>query len=110
MFTAKEVDFNTLKESPLRNETSADGRGFAVANGVAGAVVNAIKLLEPNLSILIGNLNPLLIEVSSLGSNIIASCNIKSPRIYYLFLCYWYMIVIVKIIFYFLIYILIRGD
>ena len=51
MFTAKEVDFNTLKESPLRNETSADGRGFAVANGVAGAVVNAIKRLEPTRDI-----------------------------------------------------------
>lgn len=51
MFTAKGVDFNSLKEKPLKNETSADGRGFAVANGVAGAVVNAIKRLDPNREI-----------------------------------------------------------
>ncbi len=51
MFVAKNVDFNTLKENPLRNETSADGRGFAVAGGVANAVVNAVKKLNPDLEI-----------------------------------------------------------
>lgn len=48
MFTAKGVDFNTLKENPLRNVTTADGRGFAVANGVAGAVVNAVSRIAPD--------------------------------------------------------------
>ncbi len=47
MFVAKNVDFNKLKENPLKNETSADGRGFAVAGGVAQAVVNVINRLEP---------------------------------------------------------------
>ncbi len=46
MFAAKKVDFNHLKEKPLKNETSADARGFAVAGGVAQAVVNAIKKID----------------------------------------------------------------
>lgn len=51
MFVAKNVDFNHLKEKPLENKTSADGRGFAVAGGVAQAVVNAAKQLNPNIEI-----------------------------------------------------------
>ena len=51
MFVAKKVNFNHLKENPLKNETSADGRGFAVAGGVAQAVVNILKRLEPNREI-----------------------------------------------------------
>lgn len=46
MFIAKNVDFNTLTEKPLKNETSADGRGFAVSGGVAQAVVNVIKRID----------------------------------------------------------------
>ncbi len=51
MFVAKEVDFNTLVAKPLKNETTADGRGFAVAGGVAQAVVNACKRLDPDREI-----------------------------------------------------------
>ncbi len=51
MFLAKKVDFNALKEKPLENKTTADGRGFAVAGGVAQAVVNTIKKMNPNLEI-----------------------------------------------------------
>lgn len=51
MFIAKGVDFNTLVEKPLENKTSADGRGFAVAGGVAQAVVNAVKKINPDLQI-----------------------------------------------------------
>lgn len=47
MFVALKVDFNKLEEKPLENITSADGRGFAVAGGVAQAVVNACKELDP---------------------------------------------------------------
>lgn len=47
MFIAKNVDFNSLTEKPLKNETSADGRGFAVSGGVAQAVVNVIKRIDP---------------------------------------------------------------
>lgn len=47
MFVAKKVDFTKLKENPLKNITSSDGRGFAVNGGVAQAVVNLIKKLHP---------------------------------------------------------------
>ena len=51
MFVAKKVDFNTLEERELKNETSADGRGFAVSGGVAQAVVHAIKRIDVNREI-----------------------------------------------------------
>lgn len=51
MFEAKEVDFSALEEQPLPQEASADGRGFAVSGGVAGAVVNCIKELYPDLEV-----------------------------------------------------------
>lgn len=51
MFVAKNVDFSSLKENPLRNETSADGRGFAVSGGVAQAVVHAIQRMDMNRQI-----------------------------------------------------------
>ena len=47
MFTAKNVDFAKLKQAELKNETSADGRGFAVMGGVAQAVVNACQKIAP---------------------------------------------------------------
>ena len=47
MFTAKNVDFAKLKQTELKNETSADGRGFAVMGGVAQAVVNACQKIAP---------------------------------------------------------------
>ena len=51
MFTAKGVDFNTLKEKPLEDKTTAAGRGFAVMGGVAQAVVTASKTLAPEREI-----------------------------------------------------------
>ena len=51
MFVAKNVDLTKLKEKPLKNETSADGRGFAVAGGVAQAVVNTINRMGLNREI-----------------------------------------------------------
>ena len=53
MFVAKNVDFSKLEEEPLKNETSADGRGFAVAGGVAQAVVNTIAKIDPERKILV---------------------------------------------------------
>ncbi len=47
MFEAKEVDFTKLAPEELKNETSADGRGFAVMGGVAQAVVNACQKIAP---------------------------------------------------------------
>ena len=51
MFSAKEVDFTKLKAQELKNETSADGRGFAVMGGVAQAVVNACAKIAPEREI-----------------------------------------------------------
>ena len=47
MFMAKNVDFAKLKAAELKNETTADGRGFAVMGGVAQAVVNACGKIAP---------------------------------------------------------------
>ena len=50
LFEAKEVDFATLPNDPNDefNGASADARGFAVSGGVAQAVVNAIKKIDPD--------------------------------------------------------------
>ena len=49
LFEAKEIDFSSLPDDPNDNfdEASGDGRGFAVSGGVAQAVVNVIKKLDP---------------------------------------------------------------
>ena len=49
LFEAKEIDFNSLPDDPNDNfdEASGDGRGFAVSGGVAQAVVNVIKKMDP---------------------------------------------------------------
>lgn len=47
MMEAKGIEFKNLENEPLA-EASADGRGFAVSGGVAQAVVNRIKELEPD--------------------------------------------------------------
>ena len=50
LFEAKAVDFAALPDNPEDsfNSASADGRGFAVSGGVAQAVVNAIKKIDPD--------------------------------------------------------------
>ena len=50
MFDAKDIDFNTLEADPEDglNEGTAMGRGFAVGGGVAAAVVEAIKHIDPS--------------------------------------------------------------
>ncbi|MDO5425960.1 MAG: 4Fe-4S dicluster domain-containing protein [Eubacteriales bacterium] len=47
MFAAKGVDFNEIPATGELSGASADGRGFAVSGGVAEAVVNCVKELEP---------------------------------------------------------------
>ena len=55
MFEAKEIDFDKLPDDlPLR-EASADGRGFAKSGGVAQAVVNYIKKIEPDREVKVMN-------------------------------------------------------
>ena len=49
MFDAKNIDFTTLEADPEDglNEGTSMGRGFAVGGGVAAAVVEAIKHIDP---------------------------------------------------------------
>ena len=55
MFDAKEIDFATLEADPEDglNEGSGMARGFAVGGGVAAAVVEAIKHIDPDREVLI---------------------------------------------------------
>ena len=55
LFDAKEIDFKTIEFNPEddMNEGSGMGRGFAVAGGVAGAVVEAIRHIQPDREVLI---------------------------------------------------------
>ena len=50
LFEAKSVDFASLPDNPADafNNASADARGFAASGGVAQAVVNAIKKMDPD--------------------------------------------------------------
>ncbi len=48
MFAAKAVKFSEIAEGDEPTEATADGRGFAVSGGVAQAVVNSIKKMDPN--------------------------------------------------------------
>ena len=50
MFDAKEIDFSQIEEDPAdsMDEGTGMGRGFAVGGGVAAAVVDAIKHLDPD--------------------------------------------------------------
>ena len=51
MFQAKEVNFAELEDEHSMHGASADGRGFAVAGGVAQAVVNCIKEKYPDMEV-----------------------------------------------------------
>ena len=55
MFEAKEVDFDTIEEAPTLNKGTAAGRGFAVAGGVAQAVVDIAHERYPDLEIQVAN-------------------------------------------------------
>ena len=51
MFAAKGVNFEELPEGEPLLRASADGRGFAASGGVAKAVINVIKEMEPEREI-----------------------------------------------------------
>lgn len=56
MFEAKEIDLETLEESgDLQKAGTAAGRGFAVAGGVAQAVVDIIHEQHPDMEIKVAN-------------------------------------------------------
>jgi iron only hydrogenase large subunit-like protein len=46
-FSARSVDLAGLEEEPFRYQASRDGRGYAVAGGVAAAIKNCIAELDP---------------------------------------------------------------
>ncbi len=48
MFEAKAIQFAEVAEGPEPVEATGDGRGFAVSGGVANAVVNVIKKMDPD--------------------------------------------------------------
>ncbi len=48
MFEARNVDFTNLPDDKPLSEASGDGRGFAASGGVAQAVANYIKSIEPD--------------------------------------------------------------
>ena len=50
MFDAKDIDFKTIEADPAdgMDEGTAMGRGFAVGGGVAAAVVEAIRHIDPD--------------------------------------------------------------
>lgn len=54
MFDAKEINFDWIEEEPDfdMKEGSSMGRGFAVGSGVAAAVVEAIKHIDPDREVI----------------------------------------------------------
>ena len=56
MFEAKEIDLTQMADDPdIRNAATAAGRGFAVAGGVAQAVVDIIHEQHPDMEIKVAN-------------------------------------------------------
>ena len=56
MFEAREVSFETLEDSTdVKDASTAAGRGFAVAGGVAQAVVDIIHEQHPDMEIKVAN-------------------------------------------------------
>jgi len=51
MFEAKDIDLKKIKEENPLAEASASGRGFATSGGVAQAVVDCIKVTNPDVEI-----------------------------------------------------------
>ncbi|NLE20758.1 MAG: 4Fe-4S binding protein [Clostridiales bacterium] len=47
IFSARQIELNDMPETELKDYASRDGRGYAVAGGVAQAVVNVIREREP---------------------------------------------------------------
>jgi len=51
MFEAKDIDLKKIKEEDPLAEASASGRGFATSGGVAQAVVDCIKITNPDVEV-----------------------------------------------------------
>ncbi len=55
MFEAKGVDLSSLEDSTMMDEATGAGRGFAVSGGVAQAVADVIKKLDPDREVKIAS-------------------------------------------------------
>lgn len=55
MFEAKGIEFNNITEKTPMTMASGDGRNFAVAGGVAAAVVKAIHRIDPDREVKVVN-------------------------------------------------------
>lgn len=55
MFEAKGVDLKKIEEQSELSEASGDGRAFAVSGGVANAVVDCIRELDPDREVKVAN-------------------------------------------------------
>lgn len=55
MFEAKKVAFAELPDDDTMHGASGDGRGFAVAGGVANAVVNCVREIRPGMEVKIAS-------------------------------------------------------
>ena len=51
LFHAKDINLEDIEAEEILSEASTDGRNFAVSGGVAKAVVNSMKKLEPECEI-----------------------------------------------------------
>lgn len=51
LFNAKDVDIENIEEEEFLNESSTDGRNFAISGGVAQAVVNCIHKMYPGTEV-----------------------------------------------------------
>ncbi len=47
IFSAKEIELDKMEDMTLTTQASKDGRGYAVAGGVAQAVINCVKARQP---------------------------------------------------------------
>ena len=51
IFSARQIELSELPETSLTHQASRDGRNYAVAGGVAQAIINVIKAQKPELDI-----------------------------------------------------------
>lgn len=59
MFDAKGIEAEHITDLSPLDQSTGDGRGFAVSGGVARAVVNAIKRIDPGREVKVANANGL---------------------------------------------------
>ena len=59
MFDARGIEAEHITDLSPLDQSTGDGRGFAVSGGVARAVVNAIRRIDPGREVKVANANGL---------------------------------------------------